>query len=59
MGEGEAIGAIIVLIVVVYIILLVIFAVAYIGAAGGALWGSGTAFTNYAKSFKENMIDSN
>lgn len=62
MGDGDLIGVVIVIvaiIVIVYIILLIISAVITIAAAGGALWGSGTAITNYGKSFKVNMIDSN
>lgn len=33
--------------------------VAAVACAGGTLWGGGTAVTNYYKSFKENVIDSN
>lgn len=66
MGEEELIGAVVgififigIVIAIIYIAVLIISAVATIAAGGGALWGSGTAITNYGKSFKENMIDSN
>ena len=63
MGDeiGVIIGAFLVIaiiIAIIYITLLIISAVATIAAAGGALWGSGTAISNYGKSFKENMIGS-
>ena len=41
-----------------YIIMGVI-AIAIIGFIIYIAWGGGTAIANYAKSFKENMIDSN
>ena len=59
---GVAIGIVIVVaivIAIIYITVLILSAVATIAAAGGALWGSGTAIANYGKSFKVNMIDSN
>lgn len=63
---GDEIGGIIyivliiaAIIAIIYITLLIISTVVTIAAASGALWGSGTAITNYGKSFKENMIDSN
>jgi len=66
MGGEELIGAVVgivlvigIVIAIIYIMLLIISAVATIIAAAGALWGSGTAITNYGKSFKVNMIDSN
>ena len=66
MAEEELIGAFIgivvviaIVIAIIYITVLILSAVATIAAAGGALWGSGTAINNYGKSFKENMIDSN
>lgn len=45
--------------VVVYIICLLAMAIAGIAAAGGTIYGGGTAFGNYFSSFKENMIVSN
>lgn len=44
---------------IVYIAAMIASALAAIAGAGGLAWGGGTAVANYAKSFKENMIDSN
>lgn len=59
---GSLIGIIIMLAiaaVVIYVIVLLAGAIAAVAGAGGVLWGGGTAIVNYAKSFKENIIDSN
>ena len=46
-------------IAVVYCLFIFASMIAATGAAGGVLWGGGTAIANYGLSFKENMIDSN
>lgn len=59
---GGIIGLVIVLAViafVVYCIVILASIIAAIAGASGTLWGGGTAITNYCKSFKENIIDSN
>lgn len=56
--SGAVIGVFIIIVVVGIVIYIAIMASMVI-AAGGALWGSGTAIKNYIESFKENMIDSN
>ena len=61
-GEGELIGFVIVLGIIAFIIYVLVMAAAFIGgvaAAGGTIYGGGSAIANYAKSFKENVIDSN
>jgi len=61
-GLGWLIGIFILIIAVVaivYIITLIAAVLAGVAAAGGSLWGGGSALINYGKSFKENMIDSN
>lgn len=60
--EGALLGLLIglaILIIIVYIICLLAMVIAGIAAAGGTLYGGGTAIGNYFSSFKENMIDSN
>ena len=44
---------------IIYIAVMIASVLAGIAGAGGLAWGGGTAIANYAKSFKENMIDSN
>lgn len=44
---------------VIYCIIMIASVLATIAGGAGVLWGGGTAISNYAKSFKENMIDSN
>ena len=59
---GGLIGLVFVIAIVIFIIYCIIMiasAIAVAAGAGGVLWGGGTAIVNYAKSFKENMIDSN
>lgn len=61
-GEDALIGLVVyvaIIAFILYIIFLVISTVLTVTAAGGALWGGGTAVLNYGMSFKENMIDSN
>lgn len=60
--DGDGIGILILLAIIIAIICLIIYIASIIisvAAAGGALWGGGTAILNYGRSFKENMIDSN
>lgn len=45
--------------VVIYLAILALAGIAAIAAAGGTLFGGGTALKNYFVSFKENIIDSN
>lgn len=54
-----AILAIAVIIFVVYVIVMIASVLAAVAGGAGVLWGGGTAISNYGKSFKENMIDSN
>lgn len=61
-GEDAIIGIIIVFAVICFIVyLLILLATIIVGvaAASGTLYGGGYAITNYALSFKENVIDSN
>lgn len=61
-GYGSAIGLVIGLAIiafVIYVIALLALAIAGIAAAGGTIYGGGTAIGNYFSSFKMNMIDSN
>lgn len=55
---GLAIGLVIVGIVV-YILIILASIIAGVAAAGGTLFGGGSAIKNYILSFKENVIDSN
>jgi len=55
---GLAIGLAIIAIIVYIIIWAAIF-IAGAAAAGGTVYGGGTAIKNYFSSFKENVIDSN
>jgi len=62
----DAIGGIIAIVLVIAAVVFVVYVIAIIASvlaavagAGGVLWGGGTAISNYIKSFKENMIDSN
>lgn len=59
---GGIFGFILIVIVfigILYLISLVASAVLAVAGIGGLAWGGGTAVVNYAKSVKENMIDSN
>lgn len=59
---GALIGALIglaIIVFVIYCIILLAMVIASIAAAGGTLYGGGTAIGNYFASFKENMIDDN
>jgi len=53
------IAALALVLFILYVIVLVATAVATIAATGGFLWGGGWATLNYAKSIKQNLIDSN
>lgn len=60
--DGALIGLVIglaIIVFIVYIVCLLAMAIAGIAAAGGTLYGGGTALGNYFSSFKENMVDSN
>jgi hypothetical protein len=60
--EGALVGLIIglaIIVFIVYIIFLLAMVIAGIAAAGGTVYGGGTAIGNYFMSFKENMVDSN
>ena len=66
MDDGGCLGyiiigviAIVVIGFLIYIAAILASVIAGIAGAGGLAWGGGTAVVNYAKSFKENMIDSN
>lgn len=61
-GTGVFIKLILFLAVIalfVYVISLIAAVIAAVVGIGGTVWGGGTAVLNYARSFKENMIDSN
>lgn len=64
-GE-EAVGALIglaicigIIIFIVYVIVVLASVIAGVAAAGGTLFGGGSAIKNYVCSFKENVVDSN
>lgn len=66
MDDGGCLGYIIVGVIaiaiigfIIYIAAMIASVLAGIAGVGGLAWGGGTAIANYAKSFKENMIDSN
>jgi len=61
-GFGALIGVCVGLAIIgfiVYFIVLLAAAIASVAAAGGTLYGGGTAIRNYFSSFKENIIDAN
>jgi hypothetical protein len=61
-GEGAFVGLILVVALVIFIIYVIVMAAAAIfgiAVASGAVWGGGTAISNYGISFKKNMIESN
>lgn len=61
-GYGALIGLCLVLALVafiVYCIFLIATAIVTVAAAGGTIYGGGTAIKNYFSSFKENIIDEN
>lgn len=45
--------------VILYILFLLATIIAGVAAAGGTIFGGGSAIKNYILSFKENVIDSN
>ena len=60
--SGNLIGVLLILAAVVAILYLIVIALTLIGgvtALIGVGWGGGTAFWNYGKSMKKNLIDSN
>ena len=66
MDDGGCLGYIIIGVIAIVVIgfffyfaAILASVIAGIAGAGGLAWGGGTAVVNYAKSFKENMIDSN
>lgn len=61
-GEESIVGLIIGLFIIAFVIyILIILASIIVGvaAAGGTIFGGGSAVKNYVYSFKENVIDSN
>lgn len=58
-GIIAAVFVIAAVIFVIYCIIMIASVLATIAGGAGVLWGGGTAISNYSKSFKENMIDSN
>lgn len=61
-GIGVIIGITLVIVViafVIYCIIMIASVLAMVAGGAGIVWGGGTAVANYARSFKENMIDSN
>ncbi len=61
-GEDAIIGLVIgiaIICFVLYIIFWLITIFAGVAAAGGTIFGGGSAIKNYFLSFKENVIDSN
>ena len=66
MDDGGCLGylivgaiALVVIGIVIYVAVMIASVLAAVAGAGGLAWGGGTAVANYARSFKENMIDSN
>lgn len=55
-GLAVCIGLIV---LIVYVIVILASIIAGIAAAGGTLFGGGSAIKNYFCSFKENVIDGN
>jgi uncharacterized membrane protein len=61
-GEEALVGLVMVIALiafVIYVIVMIASAVFAIAATSGAVWGGGTAISNYIQAFKKNMIDSN
>lgn len=61
-GEEAIVGLVIGLMIIafiVYVIVLLASIIAGVAAAGGTIFGGGSAIKNYFSSFKENVIDSN
>lgn len=61
-GEDAIIGLVIGLAIIafiVYVIVILASIIAGVAAAGGTIFGGGSAIKNYFSSFKENIIDSN
>ena len=56
---GGIIGFLIVVAIVLYILFLLASIFVTIAAAGGTIFGGGSAIKNYFCSFKENVIDDN
>ena len=63
MDEGGTLFGIVIsiglIIFVIYVIAIMASIIATAAAAGGTVWGGGTAIYNYGRSFKKNMVDSN
>ena len=61
-GEDVIVGLVIgfmIIAVIVYVIVILASIIAGVAAAGGTIFGGGSAIKNYFLSFKENVIDSN
>lgn len=61
-GEEALVGLVIglcIIGVVIYLMVILATIIAGVAAAGGTLFGGGSAIKNYVLSFKENVIDSN
>ena len=61
-GDEAIIGLVIGLAIIafiIYVIVILASIIAGVAAAGGTLFGGGSAIKNYVLSFKENVIDSN
>lgn len=65
-NSDDFVGGLIVIVIAIAIVCVIIYLtvilasiIAAVAGAAGTLWGGGTALINYAKSFKENTIDSN
>lgn len=59
---GELVGLAIgigIILLIVYVIVILASIIAGVAAAGGTLFGGGSAIKNYVCSFKENVVDSN
>lgn len=61
--EGETIVGLIIgfciIVFVIYILIILASIIVGVAAAGGTIFGGGSAVKNYVYSFKENVIDSN
>lgn len=61
-GEESIVGLVIgiaIICFIIYVIVLLATIIAGVAAAGGTIFGGGSAIKNYVLSFKESVIDSN
>jgi len=54
-GGGEGLGILIYLVIIAIAIIILILVILTIGSIIGALFGGGTALSNYYKSFRSNV----